>query len=219
MRIFSQRSRRAQKSGLTAEAVLAIMRTNPNSQVSQMNYLNRDEVWKLLCEYTTQDYLRNHHLAVEAAMKWYAKKHGQDENLWGNVGLIHDFAYEKFPDQHPQIDGEILRQQGWPENLVVTVMSHGDHLDIPRTELIQKTLYAVDELTGLVIAVARVRPSKKIADVDVAAVKKKWKDKAFARGVKREDIEKGAMDLGVPLDEHIGNVIESLKGTADALGI
>ncbi len=184
-----------------------------------MNYLNRDEVWQLLCQYTTQDYLRNHHLAVEAAMKWYAHKYGQDENLWGNVGLIHDFAYEKFPDQHPQKDGEILREQGWPENLVVTVMSHGDHLDIQRTELIQKTLYAVDELTGLVIAVARVRPSKKIADVDVTAVKKKWKDKAFARGAKREDIEKGSSELGVPLDEHIANVIESLKNAADALGL
>ncbi len=185
----------------------------------KMNHLNRDDVWQLLCLYTTQDYLRKHHLAVEAAMKWYAKKYGQDENLWGNVGLIHDFAYEKFPDQHPQKDGEILREQGWPENLVVTVMSHGDHLDIPRTEMIQKTLYAVDELTGLVIAVALVRPSKKIADVDVAAVKKKWKDKAFARGVKREDIEKGAAELGVPIDEHIANVTEALKGAADVLGL
>ncbi len=184
-----------------------------------MNPLNRDEVWQLLCQYTQADYLRKHHLAVEAAMKWYASKYGQDENLWGNVGLIHDFAYEKFPDQHPQKDGEILREHGWNENLVLTVMSHGDHLDIPRTELIQKTLYAVDELTGLVIAVALVRPSKKIADVDVAAVKRKWKDKAFARGVHREQIVKGAEELGVPLDEHIGNVIEALKGSAEALGL
>jgi predicted hydrolase (HD superfamily) len=184
-----------------------------------MNPLNRDDVWQLLCEYTTQDYLRKHHLAVEATMKWYARKYGQDENLWGNVGLIHDFAYEKYPDQHPQKDGEILRERGWDENLVLTVMSHGDHLDIPRTELIQKTLYAVDELTGLVIAVALVRPSKKIADVDVAAVKKKWKDKAFARGVHREQIVRGAEELGVPLDEHIGNVIEALCGAATVLGV
>jgi predicted hydrolase (HD superfamily) len=184
-----------------------------------MDPLNRTEVWQLLCEYTTQDYLRKHHLAVEAAMKWYARKFGADENLWGNVGLIHDFAYEKFPDQHPQKDGEILREHGWDEHLVATVMSHGDHLDIPRTELIQKTLYAVDELTGLVIAVALVRPSKKIADVDVAAVKKKWKDKAFARGVHREQIVKGAEELGVPLDEHIGNVIEGLKEVAAVLGL
>ena len=184
-----------------------------------MNPLNRDEVWQLLCQYTEADYLRKHHLAVEAAMKWYAHKYGQDENLWGNVGLIHDFAYEKYPDQHPQKDGEILREKGWPENLVRAVMAHGDHLDIPRTELIEKTLYAVDELTGLEIAVALVRPSKKIADVDVASVKKKWKDKAFARGVHREQIVKGAEDLGVPLDEHIGNVLEALKGNAEALGL
>jgi predicted hydrolase (HD superfamily) len=184
-----------------------------------MNPLNRDEVWQLLCQYTEADYLRKHHLAVEAAMKWYAHKYGQDENLWGNVGLIHDFAYEKYPDQHPQKDGEILREKGWPENLVRAVMAHGDHLDIPRTELIEKTLYAVDELTGLEIAVALVRPSKKIADVDVASVKKKWKDKAFARGVHREQIVKGAEDLGVPLDEHIGNVLEALKGSAQVLGL
>ncbi len=184
-----------------------------------MNPNNRDEVWQLLCQYTQADYLRKHHLAVEAAMKWYARKYGQDENLWGNVGLIHDFAYEKFPDQHPQKDGEILRENGWPENLVRAVMAHGDHLNIQRTELIEKTLYAVDELTGLVIAVALVRPSKKIADVDIAAVKKKWKDKAFARGVHREQIVKGAEELGVPLDEHIGNVIEALKRSAETLGL
>ncbi|MBI3914238.1 MAG: HAD family hydrolase, partial [Chloroflexi bacterium] len=147
-----------------------------------MNHLNRAEVWTLLCEYTQADYLRKHHLAVEAAMKWHARKYGQDENLWGNVGLVHDFEYEKFPDQHPQKGGEILREQGWPDNLIRAVMAHGDHLNIARTELIEKTLYAVDELTGLVIAVALVRPSKKLADVDVAAVKRKWKDKAFARG-------------------------------------
>ena len=184
-----------------------------------MNHLNRAEVWQLLCEYTQADYLRKHHLAVEAAMKWHARKYAQDENVWGNVGLIHDFEYEKFPDQHPQKGGEILREQSWPENLIRAVMAHGDHLNIARTELIEKTLYAVDELTGLVIAVALVRPSKKLADVDVAAVKRKWKDKAFARGVHREQIEKGAAELGVPLDEHIGNVIEALRGSAEVLGL
>ncbi len=184
-----------------------------------MDPLNRDEVWQLLSQYTEADYLRKHHLAVEAAMRYYARKFGQDENLWGNVGLIHDFAYEKFPDQHPQKDGEILREQGWPENLVRAVMSHGDHLNLPRTELIEKTLYAVDELTGMVIAVALVRPSKKLADVDVTAVKKKWKDKAFARGVNREQVTKGAQELGVPLDEHIQNVIAALQEAAPALGL
>ena len=184
-----------------------------------MDYLNRDQVWQVLSEYTQADYLRKHHLAVEAAMKWYAHKYGQDENLWGNVGLIHDFEYEKYPDQHPQKGGEILRELGWPEDLVRAVMAHGDHLSIPRTELVEKTLYAVDELTGLVIAVALVRPSKKLADVDVTAVKKKWKDKAFARGVHREQITKGAEELGISLDEHIQNVIDALKGSADVLGL
>jgi predicted hydrolase (HD superfamily) len=156
---------------------------------------------------------------VETAMKWYARKFGADENLWGNIGLVHDFAYEKFPDQHPQRDGEILKELGWSDELVRVIWSHGDALNIPRVTPLEKTLYAVDELTGLIIAVALVRPSKKLADVDVASVKKKWKDKAFARGVNRADIERGAADLGVPLDEHIGNVLEALKGSAEILGV
>ncbi len=184
-----------------------------------MNPLNRDDIWQLLCEYTQSDLLRKHCLAVEAAMKWYARKFGEDENLWGNLGLIHDLAFEKYPDQHPQKDGEILRELGFPEEWVRAVWSHGDALNIPRVTLLEKTLYAVDELTGLVIAVARVRPSKKLADVDVPAVKKKWKDKAFARGVNRADIERGAAELGVPLDEHIGNVIAALGAVADTLGV
>ncbi|MBI5305584.1 MAG: HD domain-containing protein [Chloroflexi bacterium] len=184
-----------------------------------MNPLNRNEIWQLVCEYTQSDLLRKHMLAVEAAMKWYARKFGEDENLWGNIGLVHDFAYEKFPDQHPQKDGEILRELGFPEDWVRAIWSHGDRLDIPRVTPLEKTLYAVDELTGLIIAVALVRPSKKLAEVDVSSVKKKWKDKAFARGVNREDIAKGAADLGVPLDEHIGNVLEALKGSAETLGV
>ncbi len=184
-----------------------------------MNYQNRDEIWNLLCQYTEADYLRKHHLAVEAAMRWYARKFGEDENTWGNIGLIHDFEYEKYPDQHPQKGGELLREMGWPENLVRAVMAHGDHLNIERTELLDKTLYAVDELTGLIIAVALVRPSKKLADVDVAAVKKKWKDKAFARGANREQITRGAQELGIPLDEHIQNVLTALQEAHEALGV
>ncbi len=184
-----------------------------------MNPLNRDEVWKLLNEYTQADYLIKHHLAVEAAMRFYAHKTGEDENLWGNVGLVHDFEYEKFPDQHPQKGGDILAELGWPEDLVYAIKAHGDHLALPRTRLLEKTLYAVDELTGLVIAVAMVRPSKKLADVDLAAVKRKWKDKAFARGVKREQVARGAEELGVPLDEHIQNVIQALQEAAPALGL
>ncbi|MBI5653574.1 MAG: HAD family hydrolase [Chloroflexi bacterium] len=184
-----------------------------------MNPNNRDEIWQLVCEYTPSDLLRKHMLAVETAMKWYARKFGTDENLWGNIGLVHDFAYEKFPDQHPQRDGEILKELGWADELVRVIWSHGDALNLPRVTPLEKTLYAVDELTGLIIAVALVRPSKKIADVDVSSVKKKWKDKAFARGVNRADIERGAADLGVPLDEHIANVLEALKGNAETLGV
>lgn len=184
-----------------------------------MNPLNRDDIWQLVCEYTPSDLLRKHMLAVEAAMKWYARKFGEDENLWGNIGLIHDLAFEKYPEQHPQKDGEILRDLGWPEDLVRAVLAHGDALNLPRITPMEKTLFAVDELTGLVIAVALVRPSKKIADVEVSSVKKKWKDKAFARGVNREDIVKGAEALGVPLDEHIGNVLAALQQVAETLGV
>jgi putative nucleotidyltransferase with HDIG domain len=180
---------------------------------------NRSEVWNLLCEYTGTDYLRKHHLAVEAAMRFYARKFGEDEEVWGNIGLIHDFEYEKFPDQHPQKGAEILAERGYPEEWIYAVKTHGDHLGLPRTHLVDKTLYAVDELTGLVIAVALVRPSKKLADVDVVAVRKKWKDKAFARGVNRGQIEQGAADLGVPLDDHIHNVIQALQQAHEALGL
>ncbi len=184
-----------------------------------MNYLNRDEIWSLLCEYTEADYLRKHHLAVEAAMRYYARKFGEDENAWGNIGLIHDFEYEKFPDQHPQKGSEILAERGFPEDWIYAVKTHGDHMGLPRTHLVDKTLYAVDELTGLIIAVALVRPSKKLADVDVAAVKKKWKDKAFARGANREQITRGAEELGIPLDEHIQNVLSALQEAHETLGL
>jgi predicted hydrolase (HD superfamily) len=184
-----------------------------------MNPYNRSDVWDLLCQYTQSDQLRKHHLAVEAAMRYYARRFGENENVWGNIGLIHDFEYEKFPDEHPQKGGEILAGLGFPEDWVYAVKTHGDHLGLPRTHLVDKTLYAVDELTGLVIAVALVRPSKKLADVDVAAVKKKWKDKAFARGVNRQQIERGAQELDIPLDEHIQNAISALQGVHQELGL
>lgn len=184
-----------------------------------MDPRNRAEVWDLLCQYTKADYLRKHHLAVEACMKYYARKFGEDETVWGNVGLIHDFDYEQFPDNHPETGGRILSELGWPEDWIYAVKTHGDHMNLPRTHLMDRTLYAVDELSGLVIAVALVRPSKKLADVDVTAVKKKWKDKAFARGADRGQIERGTADLGIPLDEHIGNVITALQGASDLLGL
>jgi len=161
-----------------------------------MDYRNREDIWLLVCEYTESEQLRKHMLAVEAAMKFYARKYGEDEVLWGNVGLIHDFDYDKYPDQHPFYGLKLLTDAGFPEEFLYTIRSHADYGDsqsqnaserepAPRIHLMDKTLYAVDELTGLVMAVAYVRPSKKLADVDLQSVKKKYKDKGFARGAKR----------------------------------
>ncbi len=197
---------------------------------SAMNYLNRADIWNLVCEYTASEQLRKHMLAVEAAMKFYARKYGADENFWGNVGLIHDFDYDKYPDQHPFFGLKLLTDLGFPDEFLYTLRSHadygdpnspnaGEHEPAPRLQLVDKVLYAVDELTGLVMAVAYVRPSKKLADVDLQAIKKKFKDKAFARGAKREDIERGAQELGVPLDEHIQNVLTALQEHHESLGV
>ncbi len=194
-----------------------------------MDYRNRDEIWNLVCEYTDSEQLRKHMLAVEAAMKYYARQYGEDEILWGNIGLVHDFDYEKFPERHPFHGLEVLTAHGFPEEFLYAIRAHADYGDpqaleekyrepAPRTRLVDKALFAVDELTGLIIAVAYVRPSKKLADVDVRAVQKKWKDKAFARGAKREDIERGAQELGVPLDQHIQNVLTALQAVSDSLG-
>lgn len=195
-----------------------------------MDYRNRDDIWNLVCEYTENEQLRKHMLAVEAAMKYYARKYGADEVLWGNVGLVHDFDYDKHPDRHPFYGLELLTQAGFPEEFLYTIRSHADYGDptssnvtdrepAPRVHLIDKVLYAVDELTGLIMAVAYVRPSKKLEDVELSSIKKKYKDKAFARGAKREDIERGAQELGVPLDEHIQNVLTALKESHESLGV
>lgn len=181
--------------------------------------MDRNAAYQLLCEYTPSENLRRHGIAVEAAMRAYARKYGQDEEKWAVVGLLHDFDYEAYPDQHPQKGGEILRQQGYPEDVVYAVLSHGDHLGLERRSLMDKALYAVDELTGLITAVALVRPTKSIFDVDAAAVRRKMKDKAFARAVNRGDIIRGAEDLGVDLEEHISLVIDAMKEVADDLGL
>lgn len=181
--------------------------------------MDREMAYQLLCQYTQNENLRRHGLAVEAAMRAYARKYGQDEEKWAVVGLIHDFDYEAYPDQHPQKGGEILRQHGYPEDIIYAVLAHGDHLGLERRTLMDKALYAVDELTGLVTAVALVRPTKSIFDVDAPAVRRKMKDKAFARSVRRDDIVKGAADLGVDLDEHITLVIGAMREVADALGL
>jgi len=183
--------------------------------------VNRDDAWNLLCEFTQTDSLRKHALAVESAMRAYARHYGQDQELWGIVGLIHDFDYEQNPTipEHTAVGARIMRERGWPEEMVTAMLSHADYSGVPRTTTLQKALAAVDELTGLIAAVALVRPTKNIADVTVKSVKNKWKDKAFAAGVNRQEIEHCAADLGVPLEEHIGRVLAALQEHAAELGL
>jgi putative nucleotidyltransferase with HDIG domain len=189
-----------------------------------MTWPTREEAWDLLTEYTKNGNLIKHALAVEAGMRAYARRFDEDEEKWGVVGLLHDFEYEKYPDLgtegHPFKGAEILREKGYPEDLVKGVLAHAPYLtDAEMDTKMKQAIYAVDELTGLIVAVALVRPSKSILDVKVSSVKKKWKDKSFAAGVKREDVEEGAEMLGVPLSEHIGVVLDAMKGIADDLGL
>ncbi len=183
--------------------------------------MNRQDAWNLLCEFTQSDSLRKHALAVGYAMRAYARRYGEDEELWGVVGLIHDFDYEQNPTvpEHTAVGARIMRERGWPEEMVIAVLSHADYSGVPRTTTMQKALAAVDELTGLIAAVALVRPTKNIADVTVKSVKNKWKDKAFAAGVNRREIEQCAAELGVPLDEHIGVVLAAMQAHAAELGL
>ena len=182
---------------------------------------SREDAWNLLCEYTQSDSLRKHALAVEAAMRFHAVRAGEDVELWGNTGLLHDFDYERWPEapDHPSQGMRILREQGWPEALIDAIGGHAPYLGIPRETTLAKTLFAVDELCGFITAVTYVRPSRKVAEVEVSSVKKKLKDKAFARSVSREDIAVGAEELGIPLDEHIANCIKAMQNSADSLGL
>jgi predicted hydrolase (HD superfamily) len=181
--------------------------------------VNRDQAWELLCEYTQGEGLRKHGLAVEGIMRHLARRHGEDEEAWAIVGLVHDFDYERFPDEHPQRGSEVLRERGLAEDSVQAVLAHGDHLGVARETLMAKTLFAVDELAGFITAVALVRPSKSLHDVKVSSVKKKLKDKAFARAINRDDIAKGAEELGIEVDELIGEAIEGMRAVADELGL
>jgi putative nucleotidyltransferase with HDIG domain len=183
--------------------------------------MNRQDAWDLLCEYTKSEGLRKHALAVEAAMRYFARKHGEDEEKWGIAGLLHDFDYEIHPtlDKHPQEGAKILRERGWPEEIVRAVLSHAEHTGVERISPMEKTLFAVDELSGFVTAVALVRPNKSLFEVEPSSVRKKMKDKAFARSVNRDDIVKGAEELGVELNDHIAEVIEAMRGAADELGL
>ncbi len=182
--------------------------------------MNREEALQIVHEYVKNENLIRHMLAVEAAMRFYAEKYHQDPELWGMVGLLHDFDYEIHPtlESHPQDGAEILRQKGVPEEIVRAVLSHADHTGVPRVSLMEKALYACDEITGLIIAVALVRPSRSLDDLEVSSVKKKWKDKAFAAGANRQEIEKGAQELGIDLWEHTGNVILAMRRVAKELG-
>ena len=187
---------------------------------------SREEALALVHEYTASDSLRKHMLAVEAAMRAYATKFGEDPERWGLTGLVHDFDYERFPnaahspsEEHPAEGVRILRSRGWPEDVLEAILGHGDYTGVPRVSRLAKTLYAVDELTGLITATALVRPSRSVHEVDARSVRKKMKDKAFARGVNREDVVAGAADLGVDLDEHIEFVIGAMRGSAEALGL
>ncbi len=185
------------------------------------NLLTRERAWALLTEYTKSESLLKHALAVEAAVRGYARRFGEDENFWGITALLHDFDYERYPDlsNHPFRGSEILRAQGYPETMIRAILSHGDHTGVPRESRLEHTLFACDELAGFITAASLVRPSKSVLDLEAASVKKRIKDKAFARGVKREDLIQGAAELGLPLDEHIANVIGFLRERADALGL
>jgi len=181
----------------------------------------RDDAWQLLTEFTKSESLLKHALAVEAAVRGYARKFGEDEEAWGMVALLHDFDYERWPsaDDHPFRGSEILKARGYPEWMVRAILSHADYSGVPRESQLEKTLFACDEMAGFVTAASLVRPSKSVLDLEATSVIKRMKDKAFARGVKREDLRAGAELLGLPLDEHIGNVIQSMREQADTLGL
>jgi putative nucleotidyltransferase with HDIG domain len=183
--------------------------------------IERREAWDLLCEYTQTDGLRKHGLAVETVMRHFARKHGQDEDVWGMTGLLHDFDYERWPtaEGHPFEGNKILAERGYPGEIRTAIMGHADYTGVARETLMAKVLFSVDELTGFVTAVALVRPNKSVFEVETPSVRKKMKDKAFARQVNRDDIILGADQLGVDLDAHIAEVIEALKSNADALGL
>ncbi len=185
------------------------------------NTITRQEAWDLLTEHTTSPVLLRHALAVEAAMRAQAVRAGADPESWGAVGLLHDFDYEQHPtaEEHPFAGAEILRQRGYDADLIDDILSHATYSGVPRDTPLRRALYAVDELSGFITAVTLVRPSKSLSDIEPASVRKKMKDKAFARAVNREDIVNGAAELGVDLDEHIRSVAVSLQPVAADLGL
>src|SRR5271166_422209 len=181
----------------------------------------RETAWCLLTEFTQSESLRKHALAVEACLRAYARKAGADEELWGMVGLIHDFDYEKYPsaEEHPFRGNEILKERGYSEEVRRAIMSHAEYSGVARVTAMEKTLFACDELAGFITACALVKPGKSLAEVEAKSVRKKMKDKAFARSVNRDDITKGAADLGLELEEHIAFCIAAMKGITGELGL
>lgn len=193
---------------------------------SEATLPSRDDALALVHEYTASESLRAHMLSVEAAMRAYAAKFGEDPERWGLTGLLHDFDYERFPNnahaataEHPAEGVRMLRERGYPEDMLQAILGHATYCGVARETRMAKALFAVDELTGLITASALVRPSKSVLDLDGKSVKKKMKDKGFARGVSREDVAQGAAELEVDLDEHIQFVIESMRPVADSLGL
>ena len=183
--------------------------------------LNRDDAWALMTEYTQSESLRKHMLAVEAAMRGYARLWGENEDDWGGVGLLHDFDYERWPDpaDHPFRGVEILKSRGYPEWVTRAILSHAEYSGVARESRLEHALFACDEMSGFVIAAALVRPSKSVLDLEAASVVKRMKDKAFARAVARADLRRGAEEIGLPLDQHIANVISFLRERAADLGL
>lgn len=183
--------------------------------------MTREDALKLLHEYTKSESLRRHAYAVEASMRACAEKFGEDVEKWGITGLLHDFDYERYPspEEHTVVGARILREKGYPEEIIHAISGHTNHHGVPRDTLMAKALYACDEISGFVMAVAMVRPTRMVESVEVKSVKKKLKDKAFAKGVRREDVYEGAVELGVELDSHIALVIEALSGIATDLGL
>jgi predicted hydrolase (HD superfamily) len=183
--------------------------------------LSRDAAWSLLTEWTTGESLRKHALAVEAAVRGYARTFGANEDEWGIVGLLHDFDYERYPtlDDHPFRGCEELRRRGYPEWVMRAILSHAQYSGVPRESPLEKSLFACDEMAGFVMAASLVRPSKSVLDLEASSVIKRMKDKAFAKAVSRDDLRQGAEELGLPLDVHVANVITFLRERADALGL
>ena len=183
--------------------------------------MNREQAWGLLTEFTQSESLRKHALAVESCMRAYARKFGEDEEKWAITGLLHDFDYERYPtaEEHPFMGEKILAERGYPEDIRRAILSHAQYSGVTRESKMEKTLFACDELAGFIMACAMVKPSKSLAEVEAKSVKKKMKDKAFARAVNRSDITEGAADLGVDLEEHIAFCVDAMRSVADELGL